>query len=340
MGKRGLTYSAFIKQVKDTVQYYGMLNNGDKVLAAVSGGADSVCMLMTLLAIRRGLDIDIVVAHLDHGLRGKESAKDSVFVQGLAAKLGIECARDKIDVKTAGRKKASLEEKAREARYKFLYDAAKKHGCNVIAMGHTMDDQAETVLMRVILGSSLSGMAGIPPQRQEEDLRLVRPLIRTLRKDILTFLKKENIKYVEDSTNRDLRFVRNRVRNVVLPFLEKENPKIKRALVNLADTLREDVEFLSESKKELSAVFAEKMKESAGISVKDIVLQPRTLRKELLKELFRAAGGDIKKLSYRHWMDMDRFLRSGGEKSLDLPGNVRIVRDDNKIFFSGGEHRS
>jgi len=203
----------------------------------------------------------------------------------------------------------------------------------VIATGHTIDDQAETVLMRVVYGSSFAGLTGIPPVREEGPLRIVRPLIRTERKDIDDFLKKMKMSHVEDVSNQDQRFVRNRLRHELLPFLEGYNPKIKRALTNLSDTLREDLAFIDRQKKGI--IRKKVLTGGTTVKIKDIVLQPKTVRKEIFKDLFAEAGGNVKKLTYRHWMDMDNFVRAaGGRCVLDLPGNIRIGKKDGMVRFS------
>ena len=337
MKRKSLTGAAFLKRVKDTIKHYDMLAEGDRVLVAVSGGADSVCLLKALVDLRRQLGIDLVVANMDHCLRGSQSESDSRFVMELAAALELECRHKKVRVAEGGAAGASLEEKAREKRYAFLKQAAAKSGCNVIATGHTMDDQAETVLLRVIYGSSLAGISGIYPVRQEGAFRLARPLIRTTRRDILDFLKGARQGYVEDPSNKDLKFLRNSVRHRILPFLEKYNPSLKRSLANLADALREDFIFLdAERKKALG-----KHQGSGSVEMKDIILQPKAVRKEVLKELFRRAGGNVKKLTHRHWMDMDYFIRSAEKgRSLDLPGGIRLSKRDGSVIFEKARGRA
>jgi tRNA(Ile)-lysidine synthase len=328
-----LTYSAFLKQAEDTIKRYDMLRKGDRVLAAVSGGPDSVCMLKVLLGARDKYSADIIVANLDHGLRGRESARDSVFVKKLAGEMGLKYEHKKINLRRSKRGKKSVEENARQKRYEFLKSAAVRTGCNVIATGHTMDDQAETVLIRIIYGSSISGITGISPAREEDGLRIIRPLIRTERKAIMDFLEKARLNYVEDSSNLDVKFMRNSIRHEVLPFLCKYNPRIKRTLVNLSDTFREDLFFL-DTQKAAAGKHIYSGGSKTAVQIRDIILQPRTIRKEIFKELLKRAGGDIKRLTYRHWMDVDCFLRTTPKsKSLDLPGKIRITKTGNEITF-------
>lgn len=325
--------SAFIKKVRDAVKQYDMLRPGEKVLVAVSGGPDSVCLLKVLMEMRKDLDLEIVVGNLDHGIRGKESREDSDFVRKLAKDLGLDCAHKKTNVKARRDRKRSLEEYAREKRYQFLEESARKHECNVIATGHTMDDQAETVLIRLIKGASLKGMAGIPVVRHQGEMKIVRPLIAVEKKEVLDYLEAVGWKYREDRTNKERKHLRNRIRYEVLPFLENYNPKIKRTLVNLSDTIREDIAFLEEKKRVMDD-YSKTGKGSVKIRTMDLILQPGALRKEVFKQLFSRAGGNVKKLTYRHWRDMDYFLRAGEKgKSLDFPGGVRVTKVKDEVEF-------
>ena len=332
---KSLTDAAFLKRVKDTIKQYDMLHRGDRVLVATSGGADSVCLLKALLDLRRSLGIEVVVGNLDHGLRGKASERDSEFVKGLSERLGVEYVHGKVKAASSGKRGTSVEERARQKRYAFLSKAAAANSCNVIATGHTMDDQAETVLIRLIYGSSLAGITGIPPFRRQNELKIIRPLIRVERRDILKFLRSSSLKYVEDKSNLDVRFLRNKVRHEILPYLEEYNPRIKRSLVNLSDTLREDFLFLqTERKKTIEERAGKENASVTAIEIKDMILQPKAVRKEVFKELFKKSGGNIKKLTYRHWMDMDYFLRSAEKnKSLDLPGDIRVTKRGSGIVF-------
>ncbi|MEI8345628.1 MAG: tRNA lysidine(34) synthetase TilS, partial [Candidatus Omnitrophota bacterium] len=288
------------------------------------------CLLKALMDSRRSLGVEIVAANLDHCLRGKESTRDSKFVKELCGRFGVELVSGKINIKKVKAKDVSTEEEARKRRYDFLKKAAGEKSCNVIATGHTMDDQAETVLLRIMHGASLSGLSGIPPVRIEEGFRIVRPLIRFEKSEILAFLGLSGLGHVEDSSNLDTKFRRNRIRREIIPFLAKYNPKIKRSLANLADSLREDLMYLDVKRREN----VDEWRGKDGIKIKDLVSLQASVQREIFKELFRSAGGNIKKLTYRHWMDVDRFIKfSDARKSLDLPGGVKVSRTRDGLVF-------
>jgi tRNA(Ile)-lysidine synthase len=256
-------------------------------------------------------------------------------VERFAKKLRIKLEYKKIKLRSRAKGKRSLEEIAREKRYAFLKKAALKNGCSAIATGHTLDDQAETVLMRVITGAALEGLAGIPPVRSEDDIRFIRPLIRTTKKDILSFVKRNGIEYAQDRTNKDIRIKRNRIRIEVLPFLEKLNPRIRRSLANLSDVVRDDLLAMKSGEGSKLRRHPGQKKGLVELMITDLMLQPRALRKAIFKEAVKMTGGNIKKLTHRHWMEMDLLLRTGEKgKSLDLPGNIRATKSADRIEFN------
>lgn len=313
-----------------------MLRPGDSVLIAVSGGPDSVFLLRSLHVLKSKLKIkDITVCHIDHGLRGKESKGDSLFVRKLSAELGVKFFEKRIRLKEEKRKGLSTEEYGREVRYKFYRDIAAKIGAGVVATGHTLDDQAETVLMRIIKGSALKGIVGIPPVRCEDRVRFIRPLLGLDKKEIRESLDAEGAAYRIDSTNLENIYFRNTVRNDIIPFLERYNPRLKRVLFNLAEHLREDFEFIEEERMRLKKdILGVKKRGGAEIELKKIVVQPVALQKEILRDALESSGGEVKRLSFRHWKDMERFIKYNRQgSSLDLPGGIRLSRTASALVF-------
>jgi tRNA(Ile)-lysidine synthase len=322
------------ERVLKTIRNYDMLKPSDKVLVAVSGGPDSVFLLHILNYLNKKLKLGgIFVANLDHGIRGKESREDSDFVKRLSGDLGLHFIHKKADLKK-GPRGFSTEELARKARYAFFAEAAKKTGATILATGHNLDDQAETVLMRVIKGSSLKGMAGVLPVRMEGTLKVIRPLIELEKREMIDYLDSNNIRYKLDSTNFEPLYFRNVVRSEIIPFLEKYNPRLKRVIFNLAEHLREDLEFIEEHKAKAAKNISHGQG-GASIRLRDIVVQPKALQKELLRDCLSASGGDLKKLTFRHWKDMENFLKHNRKgSSLDLPGPVRLSRTSDMLIFS------
>lgn len=329
MKKRNL-----IEQVLKTVRNYEMLGAGDTVLAAVSGGPDSVFLVHALKNLKNKLKIKkIVVCNLDHGLRGAESKEDSAFVKKLSEGLGLEFIHKKIDLKKIARKGISTEEAAREERYKFFKEAADKSGAGVLTTGHTLDDQAETVIMRFIKGTALKGMVGIAPVREFGDAKVIRPLIELEKSEILAYLDENGIDYRIDRTNAEPLYFRNIVRGEIVPFLEKYNPRLKRSLFNLSEHLREDLEFIEYARSGTGKAGAGGTR--AEIRLKDIAALPGALQKEIMRDLMEAAGGEVKRLSFRHWKELESLIRRKSKgHSVDLPGNIRATRGAESIVLA------
>ena len=224
--------------VKLTTEY-AMLPPGGTVLCAVSGGADSMCLLHWL-SRREGITLH--AAHFDHRLRGAESEGDAAFVRGWCAQAGIPFHLGQADVAAeAARRGQGIEETARELRYAFLEETAAETGAAVIATAHNADDNAETLLLRLARGSGLQGLTGIPPRRG----KVVRPLLTTPRAEILAYLEAELLPHREDSSNSDEAYARNRVRAQVMPVLRSLNPRFPETCAASLRSLRADNDYLN-----------------------------------------------------------------------------------------------
>ncbi|MCC6502398.1 MAG: tRNA lysidine(34) synthetase TilS [Deltaproteobacteria bacterium] len=233
-----------IQQVKKTINQWEMLSSGETVVAAVSGGADSVVMLHLLIELSEELGLKVIVAHMDHGLRGRESKRDHDFVKALAQKCGLEFTSVRLEKGALKGTGASAQEAARLKRYAFLEKSAAKYKAQRVALGHTADDQAETVLMRLLKGSSLSGLSGIPPKRGI----FIRPLISSSRSSIEEYAKARSISFVTDSSNLTTKYLRNSVRLELIPYLEKKyNPSVKEALARTSSVLSNDDDFIEKA---------------------------------------------------------------------------------------------
>ena len=221
---------SFFHAVERTIRRHAMLAGGETVLAAVSGGSDSVGLLHALVGLAPAWRLRVHVVHVDHGLRA-DAARDADFVRTLGARLRVPVEIATVRVPPG----SSLEAQARTARYAALGAAADRLGAARIALGHTADDQAETVLMRLLAGAGVRGLAGIPPVRG----RFVRPLIEQRRRDIVTELQRTGLAWVEDPSNRDPKFLRNRVRHELLPLLaDAYSPGVSDALARVAALAR------------------------------------------------------------------------------------------------------
>lgn len=232
-----------LPSVQRTIRTHALFRPGDRVGVAVSGGADSVALLRALVELRSDLGIVLGVVHVHHGIRGQEADADERFVTDLAKHFDLPLQVERVDTPTHSRhSKLSLETAARNLRYAFFKRLLESDTCDKIATAHTIDDQAETVLIRILRGTGTRGLAAIPPFRSaspELAARIVRPLLGTRRNEIETYLHELNQPWREDTSNRDPKHLRNRIRHELLPMLERDyNPAVRQSLVNLAEIAR------------------------------------------------------------------------------------------------------
>ena len=238
-----------------------LIPEGARVLCAVSGGADSMCLLHWL---KGQPDVTVFAAHYEHGIRGEESLRDAAFVQDWCEKNGIPCTVEHGDVPAFARENVlGLEEAARTLRYAFLVRQAERLHCDVIATAHNADDNAETLLLNLVRGTGAAGLSGIPPVSG----KLRRPLLDCTREEILSYLREHRIPFVEDSSNRSDAYRRNRLRHQVVPLLREMNPRFSEAALRTARLLRQDEEYLRQQARS----FLDSLPERDCIPVRDLL---------------------------------------------------------------------
>lgn len=307
----------FLDTLRDGLRRHASLVPGDTVLAAVSGGADSVALLVGLLELRESLQITVVAAHLDHRLRGAASAGDRAFVEDLARRFDVPCITDAADVPPG-----NVEAEARRLRYAFLERAADALGATTIATAHTRDDQAETVFLRLLRGAGPRGLAGIRPRRG----RIVRPLLRCERIQVRAFLVERDLAWRRDATNFDTAFERTRVRHGFLPALAREfNPRLSATLANLADLMREEDAVLDR----LAAAGAR----NPALAIPMLEALERPLARRAVRLWWRRYGSP-RRLGRAH---VDAIvglgLRASGGGEIAVPGGM-VVRLGRELRFS------
>lgn len=320
--------NSILHTVRRTLTYYHMLEYGDSVLTGVSGGADSVALLHILRKLSPDFSLRLGIAHLNHCLRGDESERDARFVARLAETMNIPCFTDSKDVKSHAReKKGSVEETARQLRYDFFDTVAKEKGFQRIALGHHADDNAELFLMFLLRGSGRTGLSGIPPAREG---KYIRPLFDLTGSDIRAYINVINADYVSDSSNRDPRYLRNRLRHRLIPHLEKEyNPKTVRILHQTSRVFREEEEWLEKLTGDLFEKVRKKKQEDALLlSVPDMLAAPPAARKRLIRMALKEIKGDLRQIRFAHTEDLLRMLAENPSDFLmDLPDRIRARRE-------------
>jgi tRNA(Ile)-lysidine synthase len=327
-----------LDKVRETIRKYGMLKKGDGVVIGVSGGADSVALLFLLNFLRKEFNLTLHIAHLNHKLRGQESEEDLYFVNNLADKLRIPIALQEEDVSKKARiEKQSVEEVGRQLRYDFFVKVAQNENLQRIAVGHTRDDQAETILMHIIRGSGLSGLCGIPPTRKFQGCLIIRPLIEISRTEIEDYLQRKGIAARCDSSNKDTRFFRNRVRNKLLPLLEKEyNPNIKEILINFAENINIDFKLLDKITRRHFRGVSKREKDKIIIDLKKFSHFKKASQRMIVREAIKELKGDLRRIDYRHWKELEDLVgRRKGNAVVDLPQGLRAIKKKKEeLIFS------
>ena len=324
-----------------TISSHKMFQPGDRVLVALSGGPDSVALLHILLSLSPLFFDEVGIAHLNHSLRDQASDDDALFVKNMADELEVPCFIEKKDVKTYQKKnKLSLEEAARRVRYDFLLDVSGKNRFNKIATAHHANDNAELVLMYMLRGSGLSGLSGIPPVRKlsGNKVQIVRPFINVARHEIIDFLSEKRLKYKIDKSNRDTKYLRNRVRLQLLPFLKNVyNPGIVETLNRTARIARAEEEWIDVEIIEplLKRILFKKEYNKIVLSVKDVTTLHEAVKRRIIRKSVEKVKGDLRRISFHHVDSVLNLLKKEiFHWSLDLPDRIRIQREYEFLFVS------
>jgi tRNA(Ile)-lysidine synthase len=313
-----------LSRVKKTIEKYNMLLPGERVVVGVSGGADSIGLLHALLELKE-YQPELIVAHLNHGIRGREAERDAVFVKQNAESLGLKFELGKADVPGYKKeKKLSLEEAARILRYEFFEKTRSKIGAHKIATAHTLDDQAETVLMRLMRGSGKRGLSGIPPFSRGV---IIRPLIETARPEIEKYLGSKGIRWIEDSTNKLRTMQRNRIRLDLIPELETYNPRIKETLSRTSDILRIEEDYIQrEAEKSFRRVFTPGGGEMRG-DLKKFGRLHQALRLSMLRLAVDDLNNSLRNITSLHLLSADEFLMSDSASGeVEFPDEIVIAK--------------
>jgi len=288
---------------------------GKRVLCAVSGGADSMCLLQLL----KDAGIEVIAAHYEHGIRGEESERDLNFVRSWCEGSDIPFVFARGDVPSYAREQGiGIEEAARKLRYEFLLDKYLELGCDLIATAHNANDNAETILFNLSRGSGALGLAGIPPRRGA----IIRPLLNVTRAEIEAYLEEHAIPHVEDSTNQSDDYTRNLIRHRIMPLMEELNPRFTEAAGRTAELMRRDEDALRQLTDKFSG---ENMEEDECVSIDALLSAPVAVSSRYLRSWMPG-------LSMEHVDMILDFCRAPGYGELDVPKR-RLCRDGGKLYF-------
>lgn len=308
-----------MKTITDLAARYDMFPEGSRVLCAVSGGADSMCLLHWLRRHAGTLGISVAAAHFEHGIRGEESLRDMRFVEETCAAMGVPLFIGQGNVpEAAAERSLGLEETARELRYEFLEAVARENGFTRIATAHNADDNAETVIFNLARGSGAAGLCGIPPVRGI----IVRPLLETTRSEIERYLEENGIAHIEDSSNRSQEYSRNKIRLRIMPVLREINPAVSKAVLRTGEMLREDNALLDRLAEEFIAAHFN----GESVRSKELAALPDAVESRVIRMLCPQSIGAV------HTNDIMKLALGTELAYIDVPG-ARIRRQKGRIWF-------
>ena len=311
----------------------GALRAGERMGVAVSGGADSILLLDFMRQFAAGEGLCVSVVHFNHRLRGEESARDESFVSSVAANLKFEFIRAEADVaRMARQSRRNLEATARELRYRFFFSLIRQGRLDKIATAHTANDQAETVLHRLLRGAGTRGLGGIHPVL---DGVILRPFLSITRRELEEEIRSRQLEFRTDSSNLDLRFLRNRIRQKLLPLLEVEfNPAMVPHLKQLADRMRSDEDLLDQQARDQSRPWRGRDGREEKIPLRALRGMPGAIQVRVLRQMAASALGQRPALSSVQFESLLRFVETGGSgKRLILAGGLEVRRDFDWVTF-------
>ena len=320
-----------VSRIHAFIRENGMIEPNDRVLAGISGGPDSVCLLFVLHMLQKELDFELMAVHVNHGLRGKESDQDQRFVERLCEEHGIPLRCSFQEVRERAKKeKLTLEEAGRLCRYEVFEREAKQYGCNRIAVGHHGDDQAETMLFHLFRGTGIKGLMGMEPKRG----RIIRPLLCVERREILEWLREQKLSWREDSSNQEETYTRNRIRHTILTCAKEQiNGGAVRHMIQTANELSEIEHFLEEATINAFRLCVREEEEGSFLHEEAFgQLQP-LLKGRLIRFCLSKQGGGLKDIERQHIRMVEELFEKQTGSRLCLPGGRKAIRKYGGVYL-------
>ena len=320
---------------KEPALLINLIKDGDKIVLGVSGGPDSICMLdmMRELKEEKNINFEIYVAHVNHMIR-EEAIEDEKYVQNYCLKHNIKFFVKRVDVqKIANDKKIGTEEAGRKVRYDFFEEVLQKTGSNKIAIAHNKNDKIETIIMHLLRGSGLSGLKGIEPIR---DNKYIRPLIECERQEIEQYCEDRKLQPRIDKTNFENEYTRNKIRNIVIPYIKKEfNPNIIQTLSRLSEVATDESNYIDlQTQKIYNKLLIEKSDKQIILKLKEFNQQENVIQKRLVLKTIKELNGSTDRIEKVHIEDIIKLCNNNiGNKYLTPNKNLKILVKDKKIFF-------
>ena len=322
------------KKVLETIKKYNLIENGDKLVLAVSGGPDSITMLDILNEIRNEkiINFEICVAHINHMIR-EEAKSDELYVKNYCEEKNIDFYSKSIDVlKLANNNKTGTEEMGRIVRYKFFDEVLEKTGSNKVSIAHNKNDKAETMIMNILRGSGISGLKGIEPKRG----KYIRPLIECERFEIENYCKEKNLNPRIDKTNFDNTYTRNKIRNIVIPYIKQEfNPNIINTLSRLSELVVEEEDYIENKVKEVyETLLIKENKKEIILDLKKFNEEEKVIKSRIVLYTITRLLGNCQGIGKVHIEDIIKLCSNNiGNKFLTPNKNIKILVKNHKIYF-------
>lgn len=338
----------FLSQVRNTIEEYKMLSPKDVVVVGVSGGPDSIALLHILYSLKEEYDLTLFVVHLNHMLRGEEAEEEACFVAELAKKWGLSCRVLKKDIRKISKEKGlSIEEAGHKVRHEIFRQVGQEIGAQKLALGHHADDRAETVLIHLIQGSGLQGLAAMPPTADW----IIRPLAKVFKTEIINYCRDHNLNFYLDQSNEEPVYLRNKVRLNLLPYLKKEfNPQIVEALLRLEDIVVPENQYLDiESDQALEDILIKREKGGLILNKDKLIQKHLAIQRRVIRKAYNLLRPENQGLSFIHVEQiLDLIGSNQGSKQLNLPQGIilkvvynrlelidsRLKPEKEKKFFS------
>ncbi len=322
------------KKVLETIKKYNLIEDGDKLVVAVSGGPDSITMLDILNEIKNEkiIDFEISVAHINHMIR-EEAKSDELYVKNYCEEKNIDFYSKSIDVlKLANNNKTGTEEMGRIVRYKFFDEVLEKTGSNKVSIAHNKNDKAETMIMNILRGSGISGLKGIEPKRG----KYIRPLIECERYEIENYCKEKNLNPRIDKTNFDNTYTRNKIRNIVIPYIKQEfNPNIINTLSRLSELVVEEDDYIENKvKKAYETLLIKEDKKEIILDLKKFNEEEKVIKSRIVLYTITRLLGNCQGIGKVHIEDIIKLCSNNiGNKFLTPNKNIKILVKNHKIYF-------
>ena len=322
---------AFVRKVANYIRAEGMLRGGEHIIAGISGGADSMCLLFVLLELKDEFDLDITAVHVNHCLRGSDADGDMEFTEDMCFEYGVPCVTYLADVKELSKQSGlGEEETGRIARYNIFRQVYNDEDADILATAHHMDDNAETVIMNAVRGCGLSGLRGIEPRSGV----IIRPLLCVTKAEILEFMDAGGLQYRTDATNSDRAYMRNRIRLEVIPYMEENlNRQAVRHLAGTAEYAGDACDFME--KTALSRM--KRAEDGPRLRAEYLKKQHRAVAKEIIRIKIQKSCGHLKDIGAAHINAVYGLLTKQTGSRADLPYGLKVVKDHDALNFITGE---